>query len=157
MVLCSNACITKKIQRKWCRKIIDNYLYTHTHTRTHTNMRGKKWNLRNLRLGEYSIPHYMYIYRRVMFCFIVGMLLFLKISFVSLLKTRVKLRSGGYTVKCHYNAVKFIMVLYTALRKQWQKANQMLESQETPHGELWGVYSEDFGQNWSRYNGTTLS
>ena len=23
-------------------------------------------------------------------------------------------------------------------------------------GELWGVFREDFGENWSRYNGTAL-
>ena len=23
-------------------------------------------------------------------------------------------------------------------------------------GELWGVYCEDLGENWPRYNGTTL-
>ena len=31
---------------------------------------------------------------------------------------------------------------------------------DTPYlaltGELWGVYCEDFGENWPRYNGTTL-
>ena len=31
---------------------------------------------------------------------------------------------------------------------------------DTPYlaltGELWGVYCEDLGENWSRYNGTAL-
>ena len=31
---------------------------------------------------------------------------------------------------------------------------------ETPYltltGELWGVYCDDFGENWPRYHGTTL-
>ena len=30
----------------------------------------------------------------------------------------------------------------------------------TPHlaltGELWGIYCEDYGENWPRYNGTAL-
>ena len=37
------------------------------------------------------------------------------------------------TVKCRYNAVQFITVLQTELRKHWHKVNQILESQETPH------------------------
>ena len=38
-----------------------------------------------------------------------------------------------YTVKYRYNAVQFITILHSALRKQWQKVNQILESQEAPH------------------------
>ena len=37
------------------------------------------------------------------------------------------------TVKCRYNAVQYITILHRALRKQWQKTNQILESQQTPH------------------------
>ena len=35
--------------------------------------------------------------------------------------------------------------------------NQILESQQIPLTcELWGVYFDDFGENWPRYNGTAL-
>ena len=37
------------------------------------------------------------------------------------------------TVKCRYNAVQFIPILHTVLRKQRQKVNQILESQQTSH------------------------
>ena len=37
------------------------------------------------------------------------------------------------TVKCRYNAVQFITILHTTLRLQWQKVNQILKSQQTPH------------------------
>ena len=49
------------------------------------------------------------------------------------------------TVKCRYNAVQFITVLQTELRKHWQKV-----------GALWGAYCDDFGDNWPRDNGTSL-
>ena len=39
----------------------------------------------------------------------------------------------SYTVKCRYNAVWFITILHTTLWWQWQKVNQILESQQTPH------------------------
>ena len=39
--------------------------------------------------------------------------------------------------------------------------NQILESQQTPHSSTvrvyWGVYCEDFGENWWHYNGTALA
>ena len=38
-----------------------------------------------------------------------------------------------YTVKCRYNAVQFIPILHTVLRKQRQKVNKILESQQTSH------------------------
>ena len=55
----------------------------------------------------------------------------------------------------------FVVILHMTLCLQWQKMNQILESQQTPHylaiiGELWGVYCEDFGENWPCYNGTAL-
>ena len=50
----------------------------------------------------------------------------------------------SYTVKCRYNAVWFITILHTTLWWQWQKVNQILESQQTPclalTGELWGPF-----------------
>ena len=64
------------------------------------------------------------------------------------------------TVECRYNAVQFIMILSSALQWQQQNINQTSNSQQTPHipptftGELWGVYREDLGENWSRYNDT---
>ena len=36
-------------------------------------------------------------------------------------------------VKCQYNAIQFITILHRVLRWQWQKMNQILESQQTPH------------------------
>ena len=40
-----------------------------------------------------------------------------------------------------------------------RKSNIRL-TKDTPYlaltGELWGVICEDFGENWTRYNGTTL-
>ena len=41
--------------------------------------------------------------------------------------------SLGNTAKCRYNTVLFIPILRTTLRLQWQKVNQMLQSQQTPH------------------------
>ena len=50
------------------------------------------------------------------------------------------------------------MISYTT--PQWQKMNQIWESQETPHisltGELWGAYCEEFGKKLPRYNSTVL-
>ena len=42
--------------------------------------------------------------------------------------------SNCYTVKCRYNIIKLIHIT----------------------GDLWGVYCEDYGENWQRYNGTAL-
>ena len=38
-----------------------------------------------------------------------------------------------HTVKCCYKVVQFTMILHTTLWYKWQKVNQILESQETPH------------------------
>ena len=38
-----------------------------------------------------------------------------------------------YIYTCRYNAAQFITILHTALRWQWQKMNQILVSQRTPH------------------------
>ena len=47
--------------------------------------------------------------------------------------------------------------MQTFLRWPRQNINQGLHSQKTPHiGELWDVFGEDFGENWSRYDGTAL-
>ena len=45
-------------------------------------------------------------------------------------------------------------------RWQWQNESQTLDSQNTTYlalkGELWGVFYEDFGENWLHYKGTAL-
>ena len=38
-----------------------------------------------------------------------------------------------YTVECSYNTVKFVTILHSALRWQWQNESQTLDSQKTPH------------------------
>ena len=38
-----------------------------------------------------------------------------------------------YTVECHYNAVRFIIILHAALWWQQQNLYQTLTSQQTPH------------------------
>ena len=61
------------------------------------------------------------------------------------------------TVKCCYNAVQLIIILHTALRWQQSNVNHTSNSQYLAlTGELWGVYYEDFKENWPRYNGTSL-
>ena len=66
----------------------------------------------------------------------------------------------SYTVECRYNAVQYIEILLKWLQKLRQNINQMLDPQKTPYlaltGELWGVFSEYFLENWPRYNGTAL-
>ena len=66
------------------------------------------------------------------------------------------------TIECRYNVVQYNMILHTLLR---QSINRNSYSQQTPHitpsyltltGKLWGVYCEEFGENWLRYNGTAL-
>ena len=51
------------------------------------------------------------------------------------------------TLKCRYNAVRFIAILPTAL--QLQQLSQLTD-------ELLGVCCEKFGENWPRFNGTAL-
>ena len=53
------------------------------------------------------------------------------------------------------------MILHTTLQWQRQNLNQELAFLKdslylTLMGELWGVYCDDFGENWLRYNGTAL-
>ena len=60
---------------------------------------------------------------------------------------------GKYTVKCHYNAVQFIMILPSTLL--WQQQNVNLTT-DTPYlvltGELWGIYCEDLRENLQPFN-----
>ena len=41
-----------------------------------------------------------------------------------------------------------------------ERVSDFILTTDTPHlaltGELWGVYCEDLGENWQRYNATTL-
>ena len=37
------------------------------------------------------------------------------------------------TADCHFNAVKFVTILHSALRWQWQNISHSLDSQKTPH------------------------
>ena len=65
-----------------------------------------------------------------------------------------------FRVGCHYNTVQWYnMIFHTALQWLRQKINQGLNSQWTPHtstheGEVWGIYCEDFGENWPFYYAT---
>ena len=65
------------------------------------------------------------------------------------------------TARCHCNMVKYNMVLDTTLQWLRRNLNQEFEpTKDTPYlaltGELWGVFCENFGKNWPRYNGTAL-
>ena len=64
--------------------------------------------------------------------------------------------TGGY----RYNAVHCIMIfihLYSDWCRTWIR---VWNRKSTPYlaltGELWGVFCENFGENWSRYNVTAL-
>ena len=58
------------------------------------------------------------------------------------------------TVRCHYNAVQYRMILHTS--PQWLQQNiyQSLNPQNNPYltlvGELWGVFSEDLWEKKGR-------
>ena len=66
------------------------------------------------------------------------------------------------TVKCRYNADQFIKILLThstAIIAAEHESDLKL-TRDTPYlalmGELWGVSSDDIGENWLHYNGTAL-
>ena len=61
-------------------------------------------------------------------------------------------------VGCHYNMVQYQMVLHSPLHWLGQNMNQFtkLASGNNLMGELWGVFYEDFSENWPRYNSTAL-
>ena len=67
-------------------------------------------------------------------------------------------RDLSYTVKCRYNAVQFITILYTALQ---ECVSDFRITKDTPYhslmGDLWGVFCADLGENWPHYNGTLLT
>ena len=51
-------------------------------------------------------------------------------------------------------------ITYSTLVTDAQHKSKFVFITDTPFlaltGELWAVYCEEFGENWSRYNGTTL-
>ena len=59
-----------------------------------------------------------------------------------------------YTVVCHYNAMQYNIRLHTENESDFE------HTKDTPYltlmSELWGVYCENFQENWPRYNGTAL-
>ena len=67
----------------------------------------------------------------------------------------------SHTVECCYNAVKFITILHMALTLTVREHKSDFKlTTDIPYlaltGELWGVYYENFEENWLRYNGTAL-
>ena len=62
----------------------------------------------------------------------------------------------GSTVECLYNEIQFIITVITVAESE----SEFRITTDTPYltlmGELWGVYCEDLGKNWPRYNGTAL-
>ena len=65
------------------------------------------------------------------------------------------------TAVCRYNAVQYDHVLNKTLQWLRQNINQSLFPQKNiPYlaikGDLWGVFCENFGENWLRYNSTSL-
>ena len=65
------------------------------------------------------------------------------------------------TVWCHYNTEQYYMILHASLQLLRQDINQNVNPQKSPFislltDVLWGVFCEDFGENWSCYNGATL-
>ena len=65
-----------------------------------------------------------------------------------------------YLVECHYDAVQYDMILHTSLPSLRQNIKQFELTKDNPYlaltGELWGVFCEDFGKNWTHYNITSL-
>ena len=66
-----------------------------------------------------------------------------------------------YIVGCSYNAVQYkhdIAHITSVTEAQYKSEFKL--AKDTPYlgltGELWGVFCEDFGENWLRYNGTAL-
>ena len=64
-----------------------------------------------------------------------------------------------YTVECCYNAVRHNIAYITAVTEVENKS-EFETTKVTPYlavtGELWGVFSTNFGENWQFYNGTAL-
>ena len=66
------------------------------------------------------------------------------------------------SLRCCYNAVQYILIIYTVLQWLMQNIHKSLYSQKTPHGSLvthglpWAVYCDKFGDNGLCNNGTAL-
>ena len=56
-----------------------------------------------------------------------------------------------YTVECCYTADPFTTILHGTTMTAVERQSDFLLT-----GELWGVYCDDLGENWPRYNGTAL-
>ena len=66
-------------------------------------------------------------------------------------------------VKCHYNAVQYNTRFHTVLhwlKAEYENMKKFKLTKDTPYlilmGKLWGVYCEDFGENWLHYSSTSL-
>ena len=95
------------------------------------------------------------------FCLCLNVLTEVWYSYWSRLCTTPFHHNGGSflanTIGCHHNVVQYIMIFCSVLQWLMQNINQNLYSQiDTPYlaltDELWGVYWENFGENWPRYN-----
>ena len=64
--------------------------------------------------------------------------------------------TDAYTIKYHYNAVQYNISVVTEVEYK----SEFVSTKDTPYltltGELWCAFCEDFGENWSRCNGTAL-
>ena len=61
--------------------------------------------------------------------------------------------SSPNTVSWHFHSVQYNMILHTSLQLPRQNTNQSVNPQKTPQtGKLWGVFGEDFQENWWHYN-----
>ena len=65
------------------------------------------------------------------------------------------------TVACHYNAVQYNIILYTALQRLVQNLTRGWTHKRHPPylahtGEPWGVFCEDVEENWRRYKSAVL-
>ena len=64
------------------------------------------------------------------------------------------------SVGCRYNMVQYDMISHMSLELPRHNIDQSVNPQDTPYlalkGELWGVFCEDFQENWPRYNSTAL-
>ena len=93
----------------------------------------------------------------VQYCLTERRHLFLEpLPLLSLLKLNI------HIVGCRFKAVQYNMILQIWLQLPGQILNQSVNLQKTPPylalaGELWGVFCDNFQENWPRYNGTTLN
>ena len=64
------------------------------------------------------------------------------------------------TVRCLYDVVKYNMILDNSAVAEVEFKSEYEPTRDSPYltltGELWGALCEYFGENWPRYNGTTV-